>query len=148
MSIYREEAVEALIEALQRKDLPSSQVMALATLSSLSGRHSTASRKPYMECWLLKIAGFEQPYNAMMRAEEMTNETEFADMVLINYYSFAHEITIYTQMFLQVRNLENRVLRTIILQVCECRTLYFKINKGKTIESQLAQIRLNFARVA
>lgn len=82
MSIYREEAVEALIEALQRKDFPSSQVMALDTLSSLSG-HSTASGKPYMECWLLKIAGFDQPYNAMMRGEEMASETEFADMVLI-----------------------------------------------------------------
>ncbi|KAL8524096.1 hypothetical protein ACS0TY_013891 [Phlomoides rotata] len=79
MSIYREEAVEALIEALQRKDFPSSQLLALDTLSSLSG-HSTASRKPYMECWLLKIAGFEQPYNAMMRGEELTNETEFAHM--------------------------------------------------------------------
>ncbi|KAI3464828.1 hypothetical protein Pfo_021491 [Paulownia fortunei] len=80
MSIYREEAMEALLEALQRKDFPSSQIMALGMLSSLSG-HFRASRKPYMESWLLKIAGFDQPYNAMMRGEEtITNETEFAEM--------------------------------------------------------------------
>ncbi|KAH6823024.1 hypothetical protein C2S53_020427 [Perilla frutescens var. hirtella] len=80
MSIYREEAMEALLEALQRKDFPSSQVMALGTLSSLSG-HFSSSRKTYMECWLLKTAGFEQPYNAMMRGEETkTNEAELAEM--------------------------------------------------------------------
>lgn len=73
--------MEALLEALQRKDFPSSQVMALGTLSSLSG-HFSGSRKTYMECWLLKIAGFDQPYNAMMRGEETkTNETELAEMV-------------------------------------------------------------------
>ena len=81
MSIYREEAMEALLEALQRKDFPSSQVMALGTLSSLSG-HFGGSRKAYMECWLLKVAGFDQPYNAMMRGEETkTDEEEFAEMV-------------------------------------------------------------------
>ncbi|KAK6115218.1 hypothetical protein DH2020_007487 [Rehmannia glutinosa] len=80
MSIYREEAMEALLEALQRKDFPSSQITALAMLSSLSG-HFRASKKPYMESWLLKIAGFDQPYNAMIRVEEMkTNETELAEM--------------------------------------------------------------------
>ncbi|KAL0438418.1 UNVERIFIED_CONTAM: putative E3 ubiquitin-protein ligase LIN-1 [Sesamum latifolium] len=80
MSIYREEAMEALLEALQRKDFPSSQIMALRMLSSLSG-HLGASRKPYMESWLLKIAGFDQPYNAMMRGEEVkTSDTEFAAM--------------------------------------------------------------------
>ncbi|XP_057794846.1 putative E3 ubiquitin-protein ligase LIN-1 isoform X2 [Salvia miltiorrhiza] len=80
MSIYREEAMEALLEALQRKDFPSSQVMALGTLSSLSG-HFAGSKKTYMECWLLKIAGFDQPYNAMMRGEETkTNEAEYAEI--------------------------------------------------------------------
>ncbi|KAK6115209.1 hypothetical protein DH2020_007478 [Rehmannia glutinosa] len=68
--------MEALLEALQRKDFPSSQITALAMLSSLSG-HFRASKKPYMESWLLKIAGFDQPYNAMIRVEEMkTNETK------------------------------------------------------------------------
>ncbi|KAL0325873.1 UNVERIFIED_CONTAM: putative E3 ubiquitin-protein ligase LIN [Sesamum radiatum] len=80
MSIYREEAMEALLEALQRKDFPSSQIMALRMLSSLSG-HLGPSRKPYMESWLLKIAGFDQPYNAIMRGEETkTSDTEFAAM--------------------------------------------------------------------
>lgn len=73
--------MEALLEALQRKDFPSSQVMALGILSSLSG-HFSSSKRTYMECWLLKIAGFSQPYNAMMKGEESkTNDTEFAEMV-------------------------------------------------------------------
>ncbi|KAL3845328.1 hypothetical protein ACJIZ3_002731 [Penstemon smallii] len=78
-SIYREEAMEALLEALQKKDFPSSQIMALGALSSLSG-HSRTSKKPYMESWLLKIAGFDQPYNAMTKEDIKTIEPESADM--------------------------------------------------------------------
>ncbi|KAG5543008.1 hypothetical protein RHGRI_015935 [Rhododendron griersonianum] len=68
MSIYREEAIEALIEALCKKHFPNSQITALDALLSLSGR-LTSSGEPYIEAWLLKIAGFDQPYNALMRAE-------------------------------------------------------------------------------
>ncbi|XP_059637708.1 putative E3 ubiquitin-protein ligase LIN-1 [Cornus florida] len=79
MSIYREEAVEALIEALGKKDFPNSQKMALDALSSLSGR-LTASGKSYTEAWLLKIAGFDQPYNALMKAEKTkTHENELTE---------------------------------------------------------------------
>ncbi|KAK4834644.1 hypothetical protein QYF36_026100 [Acer negundo] len=71
MSIYREEAVEALIEALRRKDFPNSQMMALDALLSLSGRF-TSSGRSYTEAWLLKIAGFDIPYNALMKVERLS----------------------------------------------------------------------------
>ncbi|XP_024930397.3 putative E3 ubiquitin-protein ligase LIN-1 [Ziziphus jujuba] len=72
MSIYREDAIEALIEALRRKDFSNSQMMALDALSSLIGRMTT-SGDSYAEAWLLKIAGFDQPYNALMKAEQLKN---------------------------------------------------------------------------
>ncbi|XP_073137184.1 putative E3 ubiquitin-protein ligase LIN-1 [Henckelia pumila] len=79
MSIYREEAMAALLEALQRRDFPSSQIMALGALSSLSG-HSRASKKPYMDTWLLKTAGLDHPCNSVVRGEEgKTVETEFSE---------------------------------------------------------------------
>lgn len=73
MSIYREEAIDALIEALRRKDFSNSQRMALDSLSSLVGR-TTSSGESYTEAWLLKIAGFDQPYNALMKAEQMKKQ--------------------------------------------------------------------------
>ncbi|KAF3446786.1 hypothetical protein FNV43_RR11966 [Rhamnella rubrinervis] len=69
MSIYREDAIDALIEALRRKDFSNSQMMTLEALSSLIGRMTT-SGDSYIEAWLLKIAGFDQPYNALMKAEQ------------------------------------------------------------------------------
>ncbi|KAK3007668.1 hypothetical protein RJ639_014310 [Escallonia herrerae] len=79
MSIYREEAIEALIDALRKQDFPSSQSMALDALISLSGR-LTASGKPCTEAWLLKVAGFDQPYNSLEKAEKLTiHETELTE---------------------------------------------------------------------
>lgn len=68
MSIYREEAIEALIEALQKKEFPNAQIMALNALLYLPGR-LTASGNHCTEAWLLKTAGFEQPYRALVQAE-------------------------------------------------------------------------------
>ncbi|XP_050363758.1 putative E3 ubiquitin-protein ligase LIN-1 [Argentina anserina] len=70
MSIYREESIEGLIEALRRKDFSKSQMMALDALLSLSGR-ITSSGESYTEAWLLKIAGFDQPYKVLMKAERL-----------------------------------------------------------------------------
>lgn len=79
MSIYREEAIDALIEALRRKDFPASQLRALDALSSISG-YLTTSGKSFLEAWLLKTAGFHQPYNAMVKEEKRKNsETDFTD---------------------------------------------------------------------
>ena len=82
MSIYREEAIEALIEALRKKEFPASQIAALDALSSLPG-HMNASGKPYTEAWLLKLAGFDQPYNALLKGEKLqTYESEFSETVV------------------------------------------------------------------
>ncbi|KAK8948328.1 putative E3 ubiquitin-protein ligase LIN [Platanthera guangdongensis] len=58
-SIYRDEAIDSIIEALKRKEFPLCQVIALETLSSLTGRLNT-SGEPITELWLLKIAGVYQ----------------------------------------------------------------------------------------
>ncbi|KAI4346167.1 hypothetical protein L6164_013240 [Bauhinia variegata] len=70
MSIYREEAVEALIEALWQKDFSNIQMKALDALLFLTG-HLTSSGKSCTEAWLLKIAGFDKHYNALMKAERL-----------------------------------------------------------------------------
>ncbi|KAK6938966.1 hypothetical protein RJ641_032474 [Dillenia turbinata] len=68
ISIYREEAIDALIEAFGRKYFPNSQLMALEALSALTGC-VTASGKSCIEARLLKIAGFDHQYNALVKAE-------------------------------------------------------------------------------
>ncbi|XP_039059934.1 putative E3 ubiquitin-protein ligase LIN-1 [Hibiscus syriacus] len=68
MSIYREEAIEALIEALRKKEFPNQQMMVLDALLSLPGR-ITSSGESYIESWLLKVAGFDHPYNALVKAD-------------------------------------------------------------------------------
>lgn len=69
MSIYREEAIDAIIEALKRKDFPVCQIIALETLCSLSGRLSPLG-DPMTEAWLLKIAGVDQLYNTVVKEEK------------------------------------------------------------------------------
>ncbi|KAL8242036.1 hypothetical protein R6Q59_012338 [Mikania micrantha] len=69
MSIYREEAIDTLIETLQKKDFPNLQLMALDALSSLSG-------KSYTEAWLLNLAGFNKPYEAFMENEKLNMDHE------------------------------------------------------------------------
>lgn len=91
MSIYREESIEALIEALRRKEFSNSQMMALDALLSLTGR-ITSSGESYTGAWLLKIAGFDQPYNALMKAEMGTMVC-----LLLGFYSFH---SLYTSLIL------------------------------------------------
>ena len=71
--MYREEAMDILIEALRKKESSDSQMMALDALISLS-RRLTSSGKSYTKAWLLKIAGFDQPYNALMKAEQLRKD--------------------------------------------------------------------------
>lgn len=70
MSIYREEAIDAIIEALKRKDFPLCQIIALETLSSLSGRLSPLG-DPMTEAWLLKIAGVNHLHNKVVKEDEV-----------------------------------------------------------------------------
>nr|QEX51117.1 putative E3 ubiquitin-protein ligase LIN-1 isoform X1 [Cymbidium ensifolium] len=69
-SIYRDEAIDSIIEALKRKDFPLCQIIALDTLFSLSGRLN-ALGEPITEAWLLKIAGVYQ-LNNILEDEEGT----------------------------------------------------------------------------
>ncbi|KAM0950073.1 putative transcription factor WD40-like family [Dioscorea sansibarensis] len=70
MSIYREEAIDSLIEALKRKEFAICQTIALETLCSLSGRLPSLG-KPLTEAWLLKTAGFDQPYKTLMLGDKI-----------------------------------------------------------------------------
>lgn len=74
-SMYREEAIEALIGALSNKDIPVSQVAAAETLVCLGGRFSP-SGKPLLELWLLKSVGLEQGYKAAMKEEQQLLQSE------------------------------------------------------------------------
>lgn len=86
MSIYREEAIETLIESLQKKDFPNLQLTALDALSSLSG-HLSASGKSLTEAWLLKLAGFDQPYEDFVNKENLeTNEKELTEKMVHALY--------------------------------------------------------------
>ncbi|XP_060192630.1 putative E3 ubiquitin-protein ligase LIN-1 [Lycium barbarum] len=91
MSIYREESIESLIEALHKKDFPASQLRALDALLSLSG-HMTNSGKSFLEARLLRIAGFNQRYNATMKEErqravenDITNTMEEEEKALSSW---------------------------------------------------------------
>lgn len=95
MSIYREEAVDALIEALCKKNFPNSQITALDALLSLSGR-LTPSGKPYIESWLLKLAGFDQSYNALMRAERLKTHELALTGTMVWIYSVPYSFIIFS----------------------------------------------------
>lgn len=108
MSIYREEAIEALIEALLRKQLSNSQFMAIDALSSLIGR-ITSSGDLYTEAWLLKLAGFDKPYNALIKAEQLKKHgTELTETMVciflivdsLKQCTFHNEINVNTDIFI------------------------------------------------
>ncbi|KAH9300559.1 hypothetical protein KI387_012142, partial [Taxus chinensis] len=69
MSMYREEALETLVEGLRSEGFLVSQIAAAETIVSLQGRF-TLSGKPLTEALLLKSAGLDQSYNALMSAEK------------------------------------------------------------------------------
>lgn len=72
MSIYREEAIDALISCLKNTDFPAAQIAAAETIVSLQGRFS-ASGKPLTRAFLLKRAGLEKRYRTVMRMEHLGN---------------------------------------------------------------------------
>lgn len=88
MSIYREEAVETIIEALWQKDFSNTQMKALDALLFLLG-HITSSGKSYTEDWLLKIAGFDQPYDALIKAEQLGQyDNDSMETMVWSYVAF------------------------------------------------------------
>lgn len=87
ISVYREEAIDALISCLKNSDFPSAQLLAAETILSLQGSFSS-SGKPLARAIVLKRAGMNKSYRALMRAERSTyvpEETE-DNLVSYNYY--------------------------------------------------------------
>ncbi|XP_020247015.1 putative E3 ubiquitin-protein ligase LIN-1 isoform X1 [Asparagus officinalis] len=78
MSVYREEAIDALISSLKDSNFPSTQILAAETISSLQGRFSY-SGKPLIRAFLLKHAGMTKSYRALMRAEQLGHVLEDPD---------------------------------------------------------------------
>lgn len=72
MSIFREEAIDTLISCLRNTDFPSVQIVAAETIVSLQGRFSIFG-KPLTRAILLKRAGLEKKYRAVMRQEKLGN---------------------------------------------------------------------------
>ncbi|KAJ7289045.1 hypothetical protein O6H91_Y306000 [Diphasiastrum complanatum] len=71
-SMYRDEAVEALIEALNCKESPATQAEAAETLVALIG-HFSSSGKPLTEAFLLRIADLEEgstEYSEAVQSQE------------------------------------------------------------------------------
>ncbi|KAG6550963.1 hypothetical protein Mapa_007578 [Marchantia paleacea] len=67
-SMFREEAVESLVEALNNTEDVISQIEAARTLESLGGRYSCSGRS-MMEPWLLRTAGLEKSYQSFVKEE-------------------------------------------------------------------------------
>ncbi|KAL5729155.1 hypothetical protein ACHQM5_002143 [Ranunculus cassubicifolius] len=69
MSMYREEAIDALISCLKNSNFPGAQISAAETIMLLQGRYS-ASGKPLARPSLLKRAGLDRDYKSIMRKEK------------------------------------------------------------------------------
>ncbi|OAE26556.1 hypothetical protein AXG93_3817s1190 [Marchantia polymorpha subsp. ruderalis] len=78
-SMFREEAVESLVEALNNTEDVISQIEAARTLVSLGGRYSRSGRS-MMEPWLLRTAGLEKSFQSFVDEEpdcsDQTQEEE------------------------------------------------------------------------
>ncbi|KAK9102738.1 hypothetical protein Sjap_019992 [Stephania japonica] len=70
MSIYREEAIDAIISSLRNSDFPEAQLTAAETILALQGRFSS-SGKPLARAFLLKRAGLDRRYNSIMQNEQL-----------------------------------------------------------------------------
>ncbi|XP_010915863.1 putative E3 ubiquitin-protein ligase LIN-1 [Elaeis guineensis] len=75
VSVYCEEAIDALISCLRNPDFPSAQLLAAETILSLQGSFSS-SGKPLARAIVLKYAGMNKSYRALMRAEQSTSVPE------------------------------------------------------------------------
>ncbi|CAM6119396.1 unnamed protein product [Calypogeia fissa] len=73
-SMYREEAVDSLVEALSSPEWPS-PAEAADTLIALGGRFSY-SGKPMMKAWLLKIAGVDKYFLSLTKTEQESNDND------------------------------------------------------------------------
>ncbi|KAK7358341.1 hypothetical protein VNO77_00268 [Canavalia gladiata] len=72
MSIYREEAIDALISCLRNTDFPVTQLAAADTIMSLQGRFNF-SGKPLTREVLLKRAGINRSSRSLVQADQISN---------------------------------------------------------------------------
>ncbi len=68
-SMYREEALEALVMALTADENPKAQLEAAKVFATLGGRFSY-SGKSLDEAWLLKTAGMAESYHRAMKDDQ------------------------------------------------------------------------------
>ncbi|EFJ10921.1 hypothetical protein SELMODRAFT_426843 [Selaginella moellendorffii] len=83
-SIYKEEALDAIVAALSRESPFDCQVETAEALVALVGRFSYAGT-PLTEAWLLKLAGLEQPYE-LLTNEDPQQEREAAEEKAANLW--------------------------------------------------------------
>ncbi|XP_024024111.1 putative E3 ubiquitin-protein ligase LIN-1 [Morus notabilis] len=81
MSIYREEAIDTLIECLRDTDFPGAQIAAAETIMLLPGRF-TISGKSLTRAFLLKHAGIEKSYNNLVRMDQLSISGREAEDIL------------------------------------------------------------------
>ncbi|XP_073000481.1 putative E3 ubiquitin-protein ligase LIN [Typha latifolia] len=75
MSIYHEEAIDALISCLKNPDSPGIQLLAAETIIALQGRFSSSGR-PLGRALMLKHAQMNKRYRSLMQAEQMGHVLE------------------------------------------------------------------------
>lgn len=75
MSIYREEAIDALVSCLKNPEFPGTQITAAETIMALQGRFSS-SGMPLARAYLLKRAGLEKNYRAIIRVNRHNHATD------------------------------------------------------------------------
>lgn len=86
MSIYREEAIDALISCLENTDCPSAQIAAVETILSLQGRFSQAG-EPLARAFLLRHAGLNGNTSRMKKDQlASTSEEIHENMVFFVIY--------------------------------------------------------------
>lgn len=83
MSIYREEAIDTLIECLRDTDFPGAQIAAAETIMSLPGRF-TISGKSLTRAFLLKHARIEKSYNNLVRMDQLSISGREAEDILVS----------------------------------------------------------------
>lgn len=85
MSMYREEAVDALISCLRKSDFPGAQIAAAETIMALQGRFSS-SGKPLSRAFLLKRAGFNRSFRAVIRSEQQSHIAGESGESLVSFF--------------------------------------------------------------
>lgn len=84
MSMYREEAIDSLISCLRKTGFPGTQIAAAETIMALQGRFSS-SGKPLSRAILLKCAGFNRSYRAIMRSEQQSHISGESEENLVSF---------------------------------------------------------------